>query len=487
MRTILLLAFGLSIASAQPRRFEPITVERKLALVIGNAGYTKGALTNPGNDADAMTETLSSLGFSVTKRRDLNKQQFKTVIDAFAASLRPGDLALFYYSGHGLQANRENYLLPVDFAATRESDVEYEAYSASRVQHALEGTGARLRILILDACRDNPYKFTRGTGGLAPMESNAEGTLIAFATGENNTADDNRAEKNGLYTKHLLAALRTPGLAHYELFRQVKEEVYSESGRRQNPAIYDNVVGRFYFSSGSSRPEPPPPARVALRSLSTQVNPKDGLTYKWIPPGTFAMGCSPDDNGCAAEEKPAHQVTLTRGFWIGRTEVTQEAYQRVTGTNPSKFKGSRLPVDSLNWNDSRAYCQMIGMRLPTEAEWEYAARGGNSSGRYGPADAVAWHDLNSGGTTHEVGQKLANGWGLYDMLGNVYEWVEDRYQPYTDRSATDPKGAVSGESRIMRGSSWFINPAHARASLRLKYEPGARNDNFGFRCAGDSL
>src|SRR5262249_38008675 len=149
-------------------------------------------------------------------------------------------------SGHGVQVNFTNYLLPVDFAATSEIDVKYKAYPATRLQEKLESSGARLRVLVLDACRNNPFRYKRDAlNGLAAMSVNAEGTLVAFSTGDNNTADDNRAEANGLYTKYLMPALLTPGLQLHEAFRKAKEDVYLASNKKQNPSIYENVVGAF--------------------------------------------------------------------------------------------------------------------------------------------------------------------------------------------------------------------------------------------------
>ncbi len=183
-------------------------------------------------------------------------------------------------------------------------------------------------------------------------------------------------------------------------------------------------------------------------SGTTYVNPKDGLTYVWIPAGTFTMGCSAGDGECYVDEQPAHEVTLTKGFWIGQTEVTQEAFEHVTGDNPSKSKWSRmLPVESVTWNEAKGFCATVGMRLPTEAEWEYAARGGSAGARYGNVDTVAWYRGNSGNLMHEVGQKQANGYGLYDMLGNVEEWVADWGGGYAAGAATNPQGPPSGQLR----------------------------------------
>jgi formylglycine-generating enzyme required for sulfatase activity len=158
---------------------------------------------------------------------------------------------------------------------------------------------------------------------------------------------------------------------------------------------------------------------------------------------------------------PWHRVTLTKGYWIGRTEVTQAAYELVIGANPSHFKGDgNLPVEQVNWNEAKLYCETVNMRLPTEAEWEYAACGGDSSARYGPLDKVAWYDGNSGKTTHPVAQKQKNGYGLYDMLGNVYEWTADYYgeKYYTTNPPPDnwnnPRGPASGG--VGNATRWFL-------------------------------
>ena len=152
-----------------------------------------------------------------------------------------------------------------------------------------------------------------------------------------------------------------------------------------------------------------------------KVNPKDGLTYVWIPAGKFQMGCSPGDAECGDDEKPVHEVTITKGFWLGQTSVTQQAYERVTGKNPASHKGPNLPVEEVDWEEARAYCTAIGGRLPTEAEYEYAARAGSTVARYGNLDEIAWYKGNSGGASHEVAQKLPNAFGLYDMLGNTWQ------------------------------------------------------------------
>lgn len=211
-------------------------------------------------------------------------------------------------------------------------------------------------------------------------------------------------------------------------------------------------------------------------------NPTDRLAYVWIPSGRFEMGCSPGDSECEGDEKPAHEVTISRGFWMGQTPVTQEAYQRVTGSNPSHFKGETLPVDSVTWGESKRYCELVGGRLPTEAEWEHGARAGSAESRYGSLDAIGWYSSNSGGTTHPVGQKQANAWGLYDMLGDVWQWTADWYVSYSAGEERDPAGPQSGERRVLRGGSWGGNPTVVRVSYHYVYEPTIRNNVIGFRC-----
>jgi len=408
----------------------------------------------------------------------------------------------------------------------------------------LEATQARVRLMILDACRDNPLRAARSaSGGLARMEG--QGTLIVFATGAGQTADDNSGGVNGLFTSRLLRALPTPGVPVDQLIKQVAREVYQDSHQRQTPAVYGMLMEDFAFvpgtappgNTGPSRdltaeqdlafwnsikdgtdrdlfteylqrfpnglyrtiaekrmaslsggsPAAVPTAHIPTRLLAgaTKVNPKDGLTYAWIPPGTFLMGCSPGDSECDPDEIPAHEVTLTKGFWMGQTPVTQQAWQRVTGQNPSYFKGANLPVETVSWDEAQTYCQAIGGRLPTEAEWEYAARAGSPAARYGNLDEIAWYSENSGGKTHEVAQKLANAFGLYDMLGNVWQWTADWYGDYQPGARSDPFGPASGQFRTLRGGSWYFIPRFVRASVRGGNVPGGRSNGIGVRCVGE--
>ena len=198
--------------------------------------------------------------------------------------------------------------------------------------------------------------------------------------------------------------------------------------------------------------------------------------------------CSPGDTQCDTGEKPAHPVTIARGFRIGQTPVTQEAYQQVTGETPGYFSGTKFPVESVNWDEARSYCEVTGMRLPTEAEWEYAARAGATVSRYGEVDQIARYGVNSGNRTHDVMQKQPNAWNLYDMLSNVWEWTADWYGVYPAESlkkSSDPKGPASGKIRALRGGSWANGPAFVRISVRSGNEQPYHSNVVGFRCVGN--
>jgi formylglycine-generating enzyme required for sulfatase activity len=203
------------------------------------------------------------------------------------------------------------------------------------------------------------------------------------------------------------------------------------------------------------------------------------------------MGCSPGDDECEPRENPVHKVRITRGFWLGQTEVTQAGFEKVMRGNPSVFKGRAYPVEAVTWNQAHNYCDAVDGRLPTEAEWEYAARAGSTGSRYGDLDAIAWHKGNSGDQTHSVKQKQPNSWGLYDMLGNVWEWVadwlEEKYYQSLSLPAIDPKGPPSGTYRVFRGGSFCGSPRGVRASYRYRGTPESRNVCIGFRCARDVI
>jgi formylglycine-generating enzyme required for sulfatase activity len=224
----------------------------------------------------------------------------------------------------------------------------------------------------------------------------------------------------------------------------------------------------------------------------TWLNPADGQEYIRIPAGTFTMGCSPADSQCAADEKPAHPVEIEKGFWLARTETTIGAYRKFAAGHGLKAPpgDGNLPLTDLTWAAAKAYCTGIGGRLPSEAEWEYAARGGKADAYYGVVPSIAWYADNSDGAVHPVGGKQPNAYGLYDMLGNVSEWVLDRYYNQYDLSSPATGAAVeqplaSNASAVARGGFWDGDAATVRVSHRAAYPNDDAEPIVGFRCASD--
>jgi formylglycine-generating enzyme required for sulfatase activity len=470
-----------------------------------------------------------------------------------------------------VQVDGENYLIPTDFNGKDEADIKFGSRSASWIQEKLDRTGAQLKILILDACRTNPFRIKRSLdSGLAQMQG-GRGSFIAFATAAGKVADDNPASGHGLFTQHLIESLHEPGLTLDGVFNRVRTEVDRDSGHEQLPYIYSGVIGEFYFrppaagAVSTSRPSTADPelvywnsvkdgrdpalfesylkrypqgqfaeiARIKIDGLrgatpqtaaqpgppEVRVNPVDGQRYVWIKPGSFRMGCSEGDSECRQDEMPPHQVTISTGFWLGQTEVMDLSYEKFSRDTGSRMPGDPDPVvvqfesdcqsnfrfygyessaqcphrvdlgrnkkgsiNFLTWAEAVSYCKWAGGRLPSEAEWEFAARGGTSTARYGPLqDIAAGVGSFTDGT---VGLKLPNVFGLYDMLGNVAEWTADWYAAdyYRQSPAVDPKGPDAGDKLVVRGGSAGSRPSMLRASARDQSAPGSVHESVGFRC-----
>lgn len=242
-----------------------------------------------------------------------------------------------------------------------------------------------------------------------------------------------------------------------------------------------------------------PTATTQSSSRARHVIADLGLEMIWVEPGTFTMGSVANEPERNKAEGPQHTVTLTNGFWLGRTEVTQGQYEKVTGVNPSTFKavGEHAPVERVSWIDAMAFCRKLTEReraagrlpegyhytLPTEAQWEYACRAGNPGAYAGEPNAMAWCDTNSGGTTHPVGQKQPNAWGFHDMSGNVLEWCYDWYGDYSKDAQVDPTGPSRGYYRIARGGSWRAELRVGRSAARAGGSAGRLDYTLGFRLA----
>ena len=237
--------------------------------------------------------------------------------------------------------------------------------------------------------------------------------------------------------------------------------------------------------------------------LGSGTRPTPGPRFVWLPAGQFTMGSPATEVDRVSNEGPQTRVTLSRGFYLGRYEVTQGEYLSVIGSNPSYFTGdTNRPVEQVNWTEANNYCGQLtarersagrlpagwAYRLPTEAEWEYASRAG-STNRFSYGDDPgytqlgnhAWYNANSGSASHTVGGKLPNPWGLYDMSGNVWEWCSDWYGTYPGGNVTDPSGSVSGSGRVFRGGGWYGGADYCRSASRDYCDPAYRLGGLGFR------
>jgi len=309
---LLLLTLSITLA-AQPRDlgFEKA---QKIALVVGNSAYPKWPLRNPSNDARAVAQSLNDLGFKTEMAIDLSLPNLDRAIGKFVSQVKAGDTAMFYYAGHGLQLEGENYLVPIDFDAKDETDAKYASYSASRVQERLERAGARVILVVLDACRNNPFQSTRSAGGGLAAMGSGKGTLIAFATAPGKTADDNPNGSNGLFTSHLITALREPGLSLDQVFNRVRERVYTDSKGRQVPWTVSSVIGDVYLRPGQAAA-----VQQAAPVQQTPVNPLTRVaaaaTESAPPPAPIAR----------TVDLAAGNAALERGDFEGAIQQAQQA------------------------------------------------------------------------------------------------------------------------------------------------------------------
>jgi len=492
---------------------------RRIALVIGNGEYKTSPLANPVNDANDMATALKKCNFKVMKSINATRKEMRRAIRAFGEEINKGTVGLFYYSGHGIQVDGENYLVPVNAAVYTEAEVEDECLKISSVLRQMESAGNRLNIIILDACRDNPFgrSFRSSNMGLAKMDA-PTGSILAYSTAPGSVAADGTG-RNGLYTSMLLKYMMVPGFKVEDVLKQVRKDVVHASDNKQIPWESSSLMGDFYFNTKrgiavKKRPtlEPDKPAietpKIAMGkkpSVTPQKSVKNslGMEFVYIAPGTFMMGSPSNESGRGLGETQ-HRVTLTKGFYMQTTEVTQGQWKAVMGNNPSKLKncGNDCPVEKVSWNDVQRFIQKINQRegngtyrLPTEAEWEYAARAGTDT-PFSFGQCLSTDQANYNGnrplsgcskgknrkSTIPVASLLANSWGLYDMHGNVWEWCQDWTRLFSSSSAvTNPAGPSYGSHRKVRGGSCYYGARSCRSAFQAGHQPGDRYSDLGFR------
>ncbi|MEZ6126166.1 MAG: caspase family protein, partial [Planctomycetaceae bacterium] len=318
----------LSIAVAQGA--EP----KRVALVIGNSEYEASPLKNPSSDADAVSLALKGLGFAVTTQKDVTKSQFEKAVDDITADLQSGDVCLIFYAGHGQGFENENYLIPVDAVLERPQHVQERCVSVSYLLQALGFSECSLKVVVVDACRNNPFRsFSRSTGGLAEISNAPDGTIVSFSTSPKTPALDGNGD-NSPYVKHLVKAMTTRAdqVEIVDLFRETSQAVRKETGQR--PFLeFDASMSKYFLKRRRDLvPDPPKMEAPIPQDLLTNTI---GMKLKLIPAGEFQMGSPADEAGRRDDEKQ-HRVRITQPYYLQTTEVTQGQWKSVMGTEPWK-------------------------------------------------------------------------------------------------------------------------------------------------------
>lgn len=489
--------------AAQPK--EP----SKLAVLIVNSEYQKlPKLASPHLDRVALESALKKTGFAVTifENNLVLADQFD---ELFVKKVSPGDVVLIFYSGYAVQSKMDNFLLPVAFDPRQTDPLVNTAISLTRLQDDVEDQKASLKIVLVDAARDERALDARSSGpGLGTPDLSGSETCFLFSAPLNQTAPAPPVGSGGALAEDFANAILQPASS----LDKTMQVVASAMGNR--PFFSNQVTQTFYFTPPPPPPPPKiitveaPPSAVDLLTKIPQLNKRDREEYRFIPKGSFRMGCVPT-GACDTAEKPRHQVNITKDYWMAVTDVTATDYQRFLENNKGRKKPdapfwvskkewweSIHPVVNVSWEDAAAYCQWVGGRLPTEAEWEYAARGGNVDEVF-PMNSENSRDKanfygKSGNDIYEYTSPVRkfdpNTWGLFDMAGNVWQWTADWFDSayYNNSPADDPEGPESGKERVVRGGSFSSDPTkHLRISYREKFLPTKGLDNVGFRCVLD--
>ena len=510
----------------------------RVALVIGNAAYESQPLKNPVNDAKAIANVLKQLRFDVTLVTDANQEQMETALRNFGKKLRKDKEAVFYYSGHGVQYQGDNYLIPVDAISHIQvpGHLRSRAIGLNYILELMVDKGSDMNIVLLDACRSNPFKniFLSTEKGLATLSRRADGMLISYATSPGEIALDGKGVYSP-YTTRLVELMMLPDYPVEMMFNRLRTMVSFDTAKKQIPWISASPGGSFYFN----------PVEVTddrnVVALNGVTNGSGMLAGKFvhIPSGEFTMGSPAGEVGHQNIETQ-HQVRVSE-FYMSKYEVSVLEFRHFIedsgyrtdaengdgsyvwdGSGWSKRTGinwrynvtgglrpqseENHPVVHVSWNDAVAYCKWLSQktgktcRLPSEAEWEYACRAGTIT-PFNTGDNVATSKANYNGNypynnnakgvfrpgTVSVDSFAPNAWGLYNMHGNVKEWCgdwfgTDYYKECKAKGvASDPPGPDTGSARLLRGGSWDAYAVRCRSA----YRDGSFSDSWyyfvGFR------
>jgi formylglycine-generating enzyme required for sulfatase activity len=516
----------------------------RVALLIGNANYPDAStpLSTTIRDARTLADEFRRTEFDVDLKENVGREDMQRAIDTFTGKIRSGMVALFYFSGYGIQVARQTYLIPVNAQVWTEAEVRRDGISLDALLAEMQRKGAKVKIVIIDASRRNPFerRFRASAAGLAALDA-PDGTLAMYSAAPGKVINEGSGP-NSLFVGELIKELRVPNLTAEEVFNRARIGVSRASNNEQVPWVASSLIDEFYF--GSPRPvatgpaaaqtpspaptpprtpAPPPapapsaaptpaPAPSATATLSTTSPPtatsaKAGDVFRdcqgcvemlVVPAGSFDMGSATE------YENPAHRVTIAKPFAIGRHEVTFDQWDMCVADGGCKHRpedrewgrGDR-PVINVSWLDAKAFVAWLSQktgqtyRLPSEAEWEYAARGGTNTpywwGRDVGSRQANCRECNTGSSqqTSAVGSYKANPYGLHDTAGNVAEWVEDCWNDNYRGAPQNGSPWLMGQCRlrVLRGGAFDSAAKYLRSTARFRYDSDVRYSANGFRVA----
>ncbi|WP_165937958.1 SUMF1/EgtB/PvdO family nonheme iron enzyme [Methylobacterium segetis] len=539
---------------------------RRFALLIANARYpdAKAPLAAIGRDARLLADELRRHEFDVDLRENVTREDMQSVLDGFYGKINAGSAAFLYFGGYGIQVNRQTFLLPVNAQVWSETEVRKDGISLDGVLAEMNRRGARVKIAVVDAARENPYerRFRASWAGLAPVDT-PEGTLVLLAAPPGKLVREPTAEPS-LFMGELVKELRTPNLSAEEAFAHTRMGVSRASNTEQVPWVSSSLIEEFHVAKPSAgaasqpdlapvrvprarttalnappaaapppapapqpapalpppaaaAPVPPPPPAAAPAPAPAQATaaisppagpakaaPQRGETLRdcgdcpemvVVPAGSFEMG-----SASTPFDRPVHKVTITKPFAMSATEITVDQWNQCVEGGACKYRpppggsGAR-PITNVSWYDAKDYVGWLsgrtrqGYRLPSEAEWEYAARGGART-------AYAWGAQVGAGKANcrecrpgqdeqllDAARFAPNGFGLFDMAGNAAEWVEDCWNDDYRNAPADGSAWLRGGcgQRVLRGGSFDSSASYVKPSARFRYDADVRYYANGFR------
>ena len=476
------------------------------ALLIANSNYPQLSAPAPaGSNAELVAAALREIGARPRLEQNLGNDDLSRIIEnEFLPSVQPGDVVVFYFGGRAIQIDqdvqRANYLLPSDFAPQSPGPLRDRAYAVNRAQTLLEDRKPSLILFVLDAAYTDPrLENVRGfLPGLAESRD-VPNSIIIYSSAKDQPLPSGLST---VFGAKLAELIKRPGIEMLTLAGELKTSTQLATAGAQNPYVLPVYPGTFKFVP----PKPREPSKTETKIIfvdQQKVHHRSREPYVLIPAGTFKMGCVPaSEKDCEPQEKPQHEVQISRPFWIGVHEVTVDSFKKFAKKLPGSPAGRNFknetdsPMVMVSWEDAVEYCSWTGGRLPTEAEWEYAARGGKQDQAFpmssfeNARDAANFkgkHGNDNYDYVAPVGKFDKNPFGLFDMAGNVWEWVNDffsetYYSEIGTALAKDPGGPPSGNEHVTRGGSFESDP---REHLRLSYRfrPKVKSDGkTGFRC-----